>query len=106
MTAAQRTNARYYGCCPLTPGTRLTVKKWYRSRGHLVFTEFGDEHDVEWIGPEYPLGEAKAAVTSIETQTIHVTIIATTIDANKGQTDFVVDIMTIGVSAVPPGPAR
>jgi len=92
MTPTHQRQARYYGSCPLSPGTRLTVTKWYESTaGHLVFLEFKDQHGVDWIGPEYPRGFAPAVPMEIQTDHQEFSVISTIIDANKNQTDFAVE---------------
>jgi len=91
MMATERKNARYYGCCPLGPGTRLTVKEWYVSPPdrHLVLLRFSDDHGVEWIGGEYPQGAAAAVPMPRQSGQEAFTVVTTTIDAVKGRTDFV-----------------
>ncbi len=90
--ATQKRKACYYGCCPLSPGTRLTVTEWYESPPdrHLVLLKFSDEYGVEWIGPEYSRGVAAAVPVVIQTGQEAFTVVTTTIDAYKGQTDFVI----------------
>ena len=87
--------ARYYGYCPLAPGTVLIVSRWVTSpAGHIVLLEFEDQHGIRWIGPEFPRDPISAYMMrniQIQNKARKLDVRATKIDAIVGCTDFEVE---------------
>ena len=84
--------ARYYGYCPLGPGTLFKAERWFLSTGgHLVLLNFVGPDGVCWVGPEYPRDLAGFRPMETQTKTRTFKISATRIDAIQGWTEFVVE---------------
>jgi hypothetical protein len=83
--------ARFYGYCPISPGTSLVIKRWYGpTAGVDVLLEIVDENGVTWLGPEYPRDLAGHAQFNVNLAKRTVIVVETTIDATRGWTDFTV----------------
>lgn len=85
-------DARYYGYCPIPPGTHLTITRWFKSPGgHIVLLEFAERNGVRWLGPELPRDMAATRPMDVQTTTREVIVSATTIDACSGWTELRVE---------------
>jgi hypothetical protein len=84
--------ARYYGACPITPGTTIDVYRWYLSGvGFVVLLEFTDKSGVKWVGPEFPRDLASSRSVDVKENERHLRVIDTIIDSTQGWTDITVE---------------
>jgi len=92
LLGEREVKARYYGYCPIAPGTTLSLMRWFLSTAdHIVLLEFADETGVIWKGPEYPRDLAGTRAMDIQNKNRIFEVMATTIDAVQGWSDFIVE---------------
>jgi hypothetical protein len=80
--------ARYYGICPLAPGSSILLERWFASTDRLVLLKFNCGA-VSWTGPEFPRDFlAKGTSMQILEGNRMFTVKATLVDGVMNHTDF------------------
>lgn len=85
-------SARFYGSCPLPPGSVITLARWFQSTARIVLLEFVDQSNITWTGPEYPRDLAGGErIMELRAEVRRFVVRSTKVNSIDGWTDLLVE---------------